>query len=181
MPQASRTTSGWAPRNRKRTPAATKAAPAGQQQVIAARAKSSVSAPSAGALAGLTLPDGAPPLPDVPGLNLPAQPSPVEAIAAPVPVAAAVPPSPPPPPVAIGFAPGNALLPADEVKKLQIVAFTRGQHFVIAGGFGDGDLPLALSRARRLADAMTAYGVPARDIRLTASAAGSGGFVQLVY
>jgi hypothetical protein len=162
-------------------PKATKPAPAGQQETIAAQAQNGVSAPSAGALAGLTLPDGAPPLPDVPGLNLPAKPSPVVAVVAPVPVAAAVPPSPPPPPVVIGFAPGKALLPPDDVKKLQFVAFTRGQHFVIAGGFGDGDLPLALSRARRLADALTAYGVPSRAIRLTASAAGSGGFVQLVY
>jgi len=161
-------------------PAATKAAPAGQQQVIAARAKSSVSAPSAGALEGLSLPGGAPPLPNVPGLNLPATPSPVVAAAVPPPAAAA-PPPPPSPPVVIGFAPGKALLPASEAKKLASVAYARGQHYVIAGGFGEGNLPLALSRARRLADALTANGVPARAIRLTASAAGSGGFVQLVY
>ena len=34
---------------------------------------------------------------------------------------------------------------------------------------------------KRVADALTADGVPASAIRLTAAADGSGGFVQLVY
>jgi hypothetical protein len=162
-------------------PAATKPARSGEQAAIAAQAQNGVSAPSAGALAGLTLPDGAPPLPDVPGLNLPAQPSPVVAMAPAVAMPPAAPPPPAPPPVAIGFASRSALLPAQAAKQIASVAAARGDAKVVAGGFGDGDLTLALSRARRLADALTAAGVPARDVRLTAAAAGSGGFVQLVY
>lgn len=161
------------------------AAPNAQAQ-ITEQAHTGVSAPSPGALAGLSLPAGVPPLPDVPGLGLPAQPSPVSAPApqaeAPPPAA---PPPPPPPAVAIGFAPGKALLPFDEGKKIQTLAAVQhgapADAVVIAGGFGDGSLTLALDRARRLAAALTANGVPGSAIRLTASAQGSGGFVQLVY
>jgi outer membrane protein OmpA-like peptidoglycan-associated protein len=42
-------------------------------------------------------------------------------------------------------------------------------------------LTLAVRRARRIADALTAAGVPPGAITLVASAAGSGGFAQLVY
>jgi hypothetical protein len=160
-------------------PAASQAAPAHEQAAITAQAHNGVSAPSAGALAGLTLPAGVPPLPDVPGLGLPAQPTPV-----PPPLtvqATAAPPLPPAPPVAIGFTPHSALLPFDEAQKIKTVAAARGTATVIAGGFGNGDLTLALARSRRLADALTANGVPGRAIHLTASAEGSGGFVQLVY
>jgi hypothetical protein len=160
-------------------PAAPKPMPAGEQATITSQARSGVSAPSPGALSGLELPAGAPPLPDVPGLDIPA-PQPAVIAAAPVPEAAKEPP-PPGPPLAIGFAPANALLPAAEAGKIKAFAATRGEATVLAGGFGDGSLPLALSRARRVADALTASGVPGSDIRLVASAAGSGGFVQLVY
>jgi outer membrane protein OmpA-like peptidoglycan-associated protein len=57
----------------------------------------------------------------------------------------------------------------------------------LAAGFGDGGatdaaaLSLALARARAIADALTAAGVPPSAIILDAAAAGSGGFVQLVY
>jgi hypothetical protein len=161
-------------------PAAPKPVPSNQQAAITQQAHNGVSAPSAGALAGLTLPGGVPPLPDVPGLNLPAQPTPA---VAPEPAVHAVAPAPPPPasPVAIGFTRHSALLPFAETQKIRALAARRGTATVIAGGFGDGDLTLALARSRRLADALTANGVPGRAIRLTASAAGSGGFVQLVY
>jgi hypothetical protein len=166
-------------------PAAPTPAAPGTQAQITAQAHAGVSAPSPGALAGLSLPDGAPPLPDVPGLGLPAEPSPVSAPAPVAEAAPAVPPPPAPPPVAIGFAPGKALLPFDEGKKIMTLAAVHGtapaDAVMIAGGFGDGSLTLALERARRLAAALTADGVPAEDIRLTASSAGSGGFVQLVY
>lgn len=151
----------------------------GTQAAIAAQAHSGVSAPSAAALAGLTLPQAVPPLPDVPGLTLPATPTPVPPPA--VAEAPPPPPKPPGPPITIGFPPKTALLPFAAGKTLAAVAAGRGDATVIAGGFGDGSLPLALARARRLADALTAAGVPPGDIRLTAAADGSGGFVQLVY
>jgi hypothetical protein len=162
-------------------PAAPQPVPFYQQAVITQQAHNGVSAASAGALAGLTLPGGVPPLPDVPGLNLPAQPTPAVTPAPAVQAVAPAPPRPPAPPVAIGFTPHSALLPFAETQKIRSVAARRGTATVIAGGFGDGDLTLALARSRRLADALTASGVPGRAIRLTASAAGSGGFVQLVY
>ena len=160
-------------------PAAPAPIPATEQATITAQAHNGISAPSPGALAGLSLPAGVPPLPDVPGLGLPAQPSPVvtATTAAPAPA----PPPPPAPPVAIGFTPRSALLSHAEGQKIASVAQARGDATVIAGGFGNGDLTLALARSRRVAAALTANGVPGSDIRLTASAEGSGGFVQLVY
>ncbi len=137
-----------------------------------------VSPPSPAALAGLELPTAPPPLPDVPGLNLPATPS--TPAPPPAAVAAAPAPSQDSVPVALGFLPGSAVLPPDEFTALQGIAAARGNANILAGGFGD-NLPLALARARRLADALTASGVPPADIRVTAMAAGSGGFVQLVY
>lgn len=140
------------------------------------------------ALAGLALPSGPPPVPDVPGLNLPATPAPN------------VIPAPPPPPkpvaakpvesvpVSIGFAPGSAILSPDMLAALAAIAPARGNSHVLAAGFGDapglpdaGALGLGLARARAIANALTAAGVPGRDIILQAAAAGSGGFVQLVY
>ena len=156
---------------------------ASQQAQITQQARGGVSAPSPGALEGLSLPAGAPPLPNVPGISIPPmQTGPAESASTAKPAPApAAPPKPPSPPVSIGFAPGKALLPFAEEPKILDVAAARGDAQVIAGGFGDGSLSLALYRARRLADALTADGVPASDIRLVASAAGSGGFVQLVY
>jgi hypothetical protein len=55
-----------------------------------------------------------------------------------------------------------------------------GNAHVLAGGFGSS-FSLALARAQRLGEALTAAGVPAADIKLLARPAGSGGFVQLVY
>lgn len=163
-------------------PAPPRPVPANAQAAITAQAQSGVSAPAPGALAGLSLPAAPPPLPNVPGLNLPAQPSAAMA-ASPVPALAPAPAlaAPPAPPVAIAFVPGSALLPASEAGKIRSLTTARGHARVLAGGFGEGSLPLALARARRLADALTAAGVPRSAIHLTASAAGSGGFVQLVY
>jgi outer membrane protein OmpA-like peptidoglycan-associated protein len=146
-----------------------------------------VSAPAAGALAGLVLPGAAPPPPDVPGLNLPAVPTPymapVAAAPAPAPRAAAS------TPVALSFAPGSALLSTEAAKALAGMAAARGQQNVLVAGFGEAACPpgdaaalgLALARAQRLAAGLTADGVPPKAIRLVVAAAGSGGFVQLVY
>ena len=164
-------------------PPAPQNAPASEQAQITQQARSGVSAPSPGALEGLSLPAGAPPLPNVPGISIPPlQTGPAESASTAKPASApAASPKPPAPPVSIGFAPGKALLPFAEEPKIRDVAAARGNAQVIAAGFGDGSLTLALYRARRLADALTADGVPASDIRLVASAEGSGGFVQLVY
>ncbi|WBO58826.1 hypothetical protein GT370_17210 [Acidocella sp. MX-AZ03] len=87
----------------------------------------------------------------------------------------------PGPAVGVAFAPGSALLPAAQQSVIQGVAAQRQDGFIRAVGFGDGSMGLALARARRIADALTAAGVPADKIKLDAFAAGSGGFVQLVY
>ncbi len=163
-------------------PPAPQKEPALEQMKITQQARGGVSAPAPGALEGLSLPRGAPPVPDVPGISIPPlQTGPAESAGTTAPATAVAPPKPPGPPIAIGFAPGKALLPFAEEPALRDVAQARGDAHVIAGGFGDGSLTLALYRARRLADALTADGVPASAIRLVASAAGSGGFVQLVY
>jgi outer membrane protein OmpA-like peptidoglycan-associated protein len=140
------------------------------------------------ALAGLELPSGPPPVPDVPGLSLPATPTPNVIPAPPkppVPVAAKPVES---VPVSIAFEPGSAILSADMVAALSTIAPGRGNSRVLAAGFGDaqglpdaGALSLGLARARAIANALTAAGVPGKDIILQAQAAGSGGFVQLVY
>jgi hypothetical protein len=129
------------------------------------------------ALAGLALPEAAPPVPDIPGLYVPPLPPP------PAPKVAPPKPQPPnPPPVKLAFHRGSAVLPFEDVAPLLAVAAERGQAHVLVGGFGDGtSLPLALARARRLADQLTAKGVPPGVINLVASRDGSGGFVQLVY
>jgi outer membrane protein OmpA-like peptidoglycan-associated protein len=141
------------------------------------------------ALAGLALPVAAPPVPALPGLAIPDRPAPAPA---------AQPAAPPPrrpadgAPVALAFRPGSAILTPDMVTALQAVALGRGQAHVLAGGFGEApaapdeaalklSLTLALNRAEAIADALTAAGVPPKAVRLTAAAAGSGGFVQLVY
>jgi hypothetical protein len=137
-----------------------------------------VSPPSPLALAGLELPGAPPPVPDIPGLNVPATPS--------TPPPQPVPPPPPlppnKPPVLLAFQRGSAVLPFEDVGPLLAVAAQRGGAHVLVGGFGDGaSLTLALARAQRLANQLTANGVPPGAINLVASRDGSGGFVQLVY
>jgi hypothetical protein len=139
-----------------------------------------VSPASPEALAGLALPAAPPPNPDIPGLNLPAVAS-TPAIPKP-PVAAPAPTPPNGVPVSIAFPPGTAILPFKDATTLHNFALTRGPAKILVGGFGDNtSLALALSRARRVADALTANGVPPAVIRISAMEAGSGGFVQLVY
>jgi outer membrane protein OmpA-like peptidoglycan-associated protein len=138
------------------------------------------------ALAGLALPVAPPPLPNVPGLDLPANPA-LHEIFAPPPAA----PAPPPQgsaPVSLAFRPGSAILSPDAITALAAIAQARGSTGILAGGFGEqaetpdgAALTLALERAQAIADALTAAGAPPAAIRLTAVAAGSGGFVQLVY
>ncbi|MDD2795117.1 hypothetical protein [Acidocella sp.] len=161
----------------------------GAQAAIAARARANtpgVTPPSPGALAGLELPAAPPPLPNIPGLELTRP-------AAPPPAAAPAPPAPPPngPPVALAFPPGSALLPAAALAPIRAIAAERvraiaaahakaSNAHILAGGFGSS-FALALARAQRLGEALTAAGVPASAIKLVAQPSGSGGFVQLVY
>jgi hypothetical protein len=89
---------------------------------------------------------------------------------------------PPGPAVQLAFVPHSAILPLTDLPALQKFAASRGGASILAGGFGDDtSLKLAVARAQRLADALTADGVPAAAIKLTAQAGGHGGFVQLVY
>jgi outer membrane protein OmpA-like peptidoglycan-associated protein len=165
---------------------------AGQYQDVAQRlapvpAETPATQANPAALAGLALPAAPPPVPDVPGLDLPATPAPHEIL---VPPPAAAPATAPQAsaPVSLAFRPGSAILSADAVKALAAIAQGRGSARILAGGFGeqaatpdDAALTLALERAQAIADALTAAGAPPAAIRLTAVAAGSGGFVQLVY
>ncbi|MDE8346254.1 MAG: hypothetical protein POH28_08810 [Acidocella sp.] len=156
------------------------ALPAGTQAAIAAQshgAAPGISAPSPGALAGLAIPSAPPPPPGV------AEPAQTDNAAAPPQMPAATPPSPAAaPPLSIAFPPGTAILPHAMLAPIAAFAAKRGAASVIAGGFGDDQsLTLAIARARRIADALTADGVPASAIRLTAAPSGSGGFAQLVY
>jgi outer membrane protein OmpA-like peptidoglycan-associated protein len=138
------------------------------------------------ALAGLALPAGPPPVPDVPGLALPKNPTPNVILVPPKPVVAPAKPT-QSVPVSIAFAPGSAILSPDMANAVAAIAPVRGTSNILAAGFGDGGatdaaaLSLALARARAIADALTAAGVPPSAIILDAAAAGSGGFVQLVY
>jgi outer membrane protein OmpA-like peptidoglycan-associated protein len=138
------------------------------------------------ALAGLALPDAPPPVPNVPGLDLPATPAPH--VFVPLPAAAPAPAPQASAPVSLAFTPGSAILSPDAVTALSAIAQAHGIAAILAGGFGeqvatpdDAALTLALERAEAIADALTAAGAPPAAIRLTAAAAGSGGFVQLVY
>ncbi|NNM55559.1 MAG: hypothetical protein HKL97_00100, partial [Acidocella sp.] len=111
------------------------------------------------------------------------------------------PPAPPTngPPVALAFPPGSALLPAAALAPIKAIAAERvraiaaervraiaaahakaSNAHILAGGFGSS-FALALARAQRLGEALTAAGVPASAIKLVAQPSGSGGFVQLVY
>jgi hypothetical protein len=143
-----------------------------------------VSPPSPGALAGLVLPAAPPPLPNVPGLAIPSASAPPPP--APHKIVKILPA--PSAPIELAFAPGSAVLSHKTAVALSGIARGRGVAFIEVGGFGEaagpGDaaaLRLALARARRLADQLTADGVPAKDIRMIAAAGGSGGFVQLDY
>jgi hypothetical protein len=137
------------------------------------------------ALDDLVLPAAAPPLPQVPGITLPLTPATVAVAAAPV----AAPVKPPDgAPVSFAFPPKSAILSSSSENALRAMAAARGTAMVLVGGFGGpgeaqdaAALTLALWRARRIADALTAAGVPPAAITLTASAGGSGGFAQLVY
>jgi outer membrane protein OmpA-like peptidoglycan-associated protein len=140
------------------------------------------------ALGGLMLPIAAPPEPNVPGVNWQGLPQPVAPVRPPPAQPAPKTEVPDGPPILLAFRPNSALLSPDGQTALKALAVARGDATIRVGGFGEqGAMPdaaaltLGLRRARRIADALSAAGVPPQAITLTAAAAGSGGFAQLVY
>jgi outer membrane protein OmpA-like peptidoglycan-associated protein len=150
--------------------------------------------PTSGPTADVAMPDmplAPPPPPQLAGVE---GPPPVTAptLLPPVPPpAAAPPPVPNGPPVAIPFAFGSAVLQADAMPTIKLLAKQQKAGFSIAvTGFGDGSssdpqlqteaLPLGLNRARAVAAQLQANGVPATSIRIAAEAQGSGAAARLV-
>jgi outer membrane protein OmpA-like peptidoglycan-associated protein len=147
--------------------------------------------PNAAALAGLTLPGGPPPAPQVPGTYVPAVAAPHVITYAPAPVPAPTVSRRPADgaPVSLAFAPGSAILDGKTVDALNTLADTVDPDAkVVVGGFGApaagpdaAALTLGVYRARAIADALTAAGVPAGQLVMVAGANGEGGFVRLTY
>jgi outer membrane protein OmpA-like peptidoglycan-associated protein len=146
--------------------------------------------PNAAALEGLTLPSRPPPAPNVPGSYVPAVATPHVLTYAPV--AAPAPAAPKPAdgaPVSLSFEPGSAILNRKMVVALNMLAESVNPGaMVVVGGFGRpgagadaAALTLGLYRARAIADALTAAGVPAGQVVMLAGAEGQGGFAQLTY
>ncbi|HET6185108.1 MAG TPA: hypothetical protein VFA03_16145 [Acetobacteraceae bacterium] len=108
----------------------------------------------------------------------------------------ALPPAPPRLPgtpastVAVDFARGSAVLPAQAADALKALAAKRGNHpiAVVGGGDAASDSPaaqgeavmLGLQRAQAMAQALAADGVPADAIRLDSQASGRGGTARIL-
>jgi outer membrane protein OmpA-like peptidoglycan-associated protein len=94
------------------------------------------------------------------------------------------------PPVPIPFAAGSAVLPADALPAIKLLARQRGASTIAVTGFGEAAsnepdaqaaaLPLALNRARAVAARLMANGVPGAAIRIAADPQGSGAAARLV-
>jgi outer membrane protein OmpA-like peptidoglycan-associated protein len=179
-------------------PPAPKALTPAQSQAVRLQLAQAMAAPelptatpdpaSGEALGGLMLPASAPPEPDVPGINWQGLPEPVAPVRPPPAPPARRAALPDGPPILLGFRPDSAILDAQGQEALKALAVARGGATIRVGGFGDqaatpdaAALTLAVRRARRIADALTAAGVPPDAITLVAASAGSGGFAQLVY
>jgi outer membrane protein OmpA-like peptidoglycan-associated protein len=164
-----------------------------QQQMADAKAAPELPAgtpdPAANmALGGLMLPAAAPPAPDVPGIDWAGLPQPTWPVRPPPPQPPRMAKLPDGPPILLAFKSDSAILNADGQAALQALAVARGSATIRVGGFGEqiaapdaAALQLGVARARRIADALTAAGVPPAAITMTASAGGYGGFAQLVY
>jgi outer membrane protein OmpA-like peptidoglycan-associated protein len=146
--------------------------------------------PGAGALQPVgpspEMPVSPPPPPDIAGLPI-APTTPTQPPVAPPPVAAPLPPS---APVAIGFPANSAVLSETANGTVRKLATSRGSRNVLVTGYGDAAsvdpatqaaaLPLGLDRARAVAAALRADGVPSNAIRITAEPLGSGAAARLV-
>ncbi len=88
------------------------------------------------------------------------------------------------------FVTGSAALPASAADTLKQLAGRRGGGIIAVTGFGDAAsndpdaqsaaLALGLSRAKAMAAALTAAGVPASAVQVDAAAFGRGGTARLV-
>jgi len=135
-----------------------------------------------------TIPDAPPPAPQIAGIAVPAVTAPT--------LPPATPPAPPPPPpkagapVAIPFAAGSSILPAAGLAPVKLLATQRGNATIAVTGFGEATstdpaaqsaaLPLALERARAVAAALLADGVPSAAVRIAAEPQGSGAAATLI-
>ena len=92
--------------------------------------------------------------------------------------------------VAIPFAAGSAVLPADALAPIKQLATSRGTNSIAVTGFGEATssdpaaqsaaLPLALNRARAVAAQLMTDGVPGTIIRIAAEPQGSGAAARVV-
>lgn len=168
-------------------PAAPAPAPPAIKQAAApatpAAPRASHAAPAPAPAASETMVSG--PLPELPGAAPPVP------ILSGIPAATTAPATPRPlPSVSVVFPPGAAALPMSAQAALQALAARRagGPVQITAGGdAGSGlpeaqaaALPLALRRARAMAEVLTAAGVPAAALRTQAAATGRGGTARLV-
>jgi outer membrane protein OmpA-like peptidoglycan-associated protein len=92
--------------------------------------------------------------------------------------------------VALTFVTGSAQLPQLAADALKQLAARRGNGVIAVVGYGDATsndpdaqaaaLTLGLSRAKAMAAALTAAGVPASAVQVDAEAIGRGGMARLV-
>jgi outer membrane protein OmpA-like peptidoglycan-associated protein len=90
----------------------------------------------------------------------------------------------------VTFVTGSAELPASGTDTLKQLAGRRGSGIIAVTGYGDAAsndpdaqsaaLALGLSRAKAMAAALTAAGVPASAVQVDAAAIGGGGTARLV-
>lgn len=127
---------------------------------------------------------------------IPAMPAKPPAPPAAVPAAAAAPaaaPTPAPVPagaVLVSFAPRSAALPSDAASTLKPLLAKRGAASIVVTGHGEAAssdpsvqsaaLTLGLARAKAVAAALTADGVPASAVQVGAQASGRGATVRLL-
>ena len=133
------------------------------------------------------VPQAPPPPPALAGVFVPAGPAepapvaPLAPLAAPVAMSGEL--------VAIAFPSGGAALPAPGLATVKSLAQRRGTGTVVVMGYGDAAsaepavqsaaLPLGLARARAVAEALRARGVPATAIRIGAEAEGAGATARI--
>jgi len=92
--------------------------------------------------------------------------------------------------VAIDFPTASATLTVDALEHVKIIAASHGDRGIAIVGYGEagasdplvqaGALALAFFRAQALANAFVAQGVPSREVRFAAEAAGRGASVRLL-
>lgn len=184
QPSASLQAANAPPPPKATPPAATAPGPASTPAPSPATASAALAAP-------VTMPDipsAPPPPPSIPGVSVPAHTAPTLPPVAPPPKP--VPPGPPGPPVAVPFPVGSAVLRPAAQAPLKSLAAQRGARSIAITGLGEAThddpaaqaaaLPLALDRARAVAAALGALGVPATALHILALPSGGGAVARLV-